>query len=103
MSSGYDSNVLLIRDLSEEIFKLEDDKSKLTGRIREIESEILGLLTDFYSLSEASDRLDKSPQTLLRGINAKRYTGVNYGGRWYIKRSEVTDESEIKRRLERGI
>lgn len=98
-----DMNVALIRDLSESIFKLKDEKKILDGKIIELETEVLSLLSDFYSLAEASDRLDVSPQTLLRSINSGKYIGVNYGGKWYIKADEVRDEAEIKRRLERGV
>ena len=55
------------------------------------------------NLSEAGDRLDESPQSLLRAIRSKRYTGVNYGGKWYVKADQIRDEAEIKRRLERGV
>ena len=98
-----DPSVILIQDLSEEVYKLKDDKKILEGRIIEIDSEIKGLLSDFYNLSEAGDRLNESPQSLLRAIRAGRYIGVNYGGRWYVKANDIRDEAEIKRRLDRCI
>ncbi len=98
-----DHSVVLIQDLSEEIYKLKDDRKELDNKILEIDSEIKNLLSDFYNLSEAGDRLDESPQSLLRAIRSKRYIGVNYGGKWYVKADQIRDEAEIKRRLERGI
>tara|TARA_B100000470_G_scaffold221767_1_gene213112 strand:- start:4479 stop:4784 length:306 start_codon:yes stop_codon:yes gene_type:complete len=98
-----DQSVVLIQDLSEEIYKLKDDRKILDSRILEIDAEIKSFLSDFYNLAEAGDRLNESPQSLLRSIRAGRYTGVNYGGRWYIKADQIRDEAEIKRRLERGV
>ena len=98
-----DHGVVLIQDLSEEIYRLKDERKSLDSRILEIDNEVKSILSDFYNLAEAGDRLNESPQSLLRAIRAGRYVGVNYGGRWYVKANDIRDEAEIKRRLERGI
>tara|TARA_B100000029_G_scaffold232465_1_gene229828 strand:- start:4544 stop:4861 length:318 start_codon:yes stop_codon:yes gene_type:complete len=95
--------IKIVQDLSEEIFVLKDQKKEIESRIAEVESEVQSILSNFYNLSEASDRLNESPQSLLRSIRSGRYKGVNYGGRWYVESGQIRDESEIRRRLERGI
>jgi len=88
----------------EELFELNDNKDKIDARIKELNGSVDSiLLTHFYNLAQASDRLDQSPQSVLRSIRSKRYEGVNINNRWYVSRDVINDEVEIKRRLERGV
>ena len=88
----------------EELFELNDNKDKIDARIKELNGSVDSiLLTHFYNLAHASDRLDQSPQSVLRSIRSKRYEGVNINNRWYVSRDVINDEVEIKRRLERGV
>ena len=88
----------------EELFELNDNKDKIDARIKELNGSVDSiLLTYFYNLAQASDRLDQSPQSVLRSIRSKRYEGVNINNRWYVSRDVINDEVEIKRRLERGV
>ena len=48
-----DHGVVLIQDLSEEIYKLKDERKSLDSRILEIDNEVKSILTDFYNLAEA--------------------------------------------------
>ena len=88
----------------EELFELNDNKDKIDARIKELNGSVDSiLLTHFYNLAQASDRLDQSPQSVLRSIRSKRSEGVNINNRWYVSRDVINDEVEIKRRLERGV
>tara|TARA_B100001013_G_scaffold340386_1_gene263535 strand:+ start:995 stop:1315 length:321 start_codon:yes stop_codon:yes gene_type:complete len=99
-----DESILTLQTIQEELFKLNDSKDQITARIKELTGEVDSiLLTHFYNLAQASDRLDLSPQSVLRSIRSKRYKGVNIGNKWYVNRAVINDEVEIKRRLERGV
>lgn len=99
--SSADQDTLIIEDLSEEILKKKDERRVLDGEIKELESEIQSYLKDFYTVSEAASRLRVSPRTVFR--NKDRYVNVHHGGRWYLKATQIQEEAEIKRRLQRGV
>jgi len=97
-------SILTLQTFQEELFELHDNKDRIDARIKELNGNVDSiLLTHFYNLAQASDRLDQSPQSLLRSIRSKRYEGVNINNKWYVSRDVINDEVEIKRRLERGV
>ena len=103
MSTLNDENVITIRQIAEEILELKDRKKKIETEIKIMEGEVNGLLSEFYTLPESAERLETSSVTMFKRIQAGRYTSVNYGGRLYIRQDEIQEESELKRRLARGI
>ena len=103
MSSNFDSNVSIIPDISTEIIELKNQRKNLDQQINRREADAHTLLEDFYKLADASERLDISPQSILRKIKSGKYVGVRFNKSWYIKSDQVDDEYELISRLKRGV
>ena len=94
------ADFIKIKEIETELFELNMQKKRTDADIKIKEAELDGLLVDCYSLTEASNRLDISLQSMLRRIKSGKYEGVNIANRWYIQKSDVDDEMFLKDRKE---
>ena len=103
MSSNFDGNVSIIEDISTEIIELKNSRKAIDEQIKRRESDANTLLEDFYKLADASERLDISPQSILRRIKSGEYIGVRFNKTWYVKSDQVDDQYELISRLKWGV
>lgn len=103
MASLNTMRVMQIRELEDEILELEQTKKEINVQILKKRSDINEELLDYYSMTEASDRLEVSVNTIIKRVRSNYYSGTNVGGKFYVIKEEIDEEVMTKRRLERGI